>query len=500
MFLIVEKQLENSDDRELNVLRNTFKIYQNRRALSLNEYADEKFMSRERVRQLRKKIFAEILSPQSLFFAFRDNWSHYQPMSADAIWEQDIQHYLDDEQCSLSSKFVLHILLNLLYSDYSIYGGLMPAIMPTRWKNTFIVKNNIACVFDFDKFRETFHRLLLKNKSDCVLNIKKYVGTCKCWKQRKFLYRDSVVNIARDIIRYEFQLNVESDGCFKIPASKRKVRFDVIYNILKNNGNPMHLLEIFEEFKKALPERRYASLAKLRHYLLKHDAVACRNRNSVYVLKEWTHVKSGTIRDAIVEFLAKKKLPQTARSITDYVLQHFPETNISSVRTSIFNDTQNRFVFFEGGFFGLTKKKYSPKYIPADNSLPTFADRMAGMEKFIAENGHFPFASSTNRDERILGVWWIRVTRQINQLDEAQRKEVDRAKTQYAGLAENKRLFRWDENCEKLKCFVRENHRIPSVGTETFFYHWFGKAKSDFLNNRLNKSQQQKYLELMELF
>jgi hypothetical protein len=500
MFWVLEKHLESCNKRLMNVLKKTFEIYQNQQPVSLSEFVAGDTVSRERIRQLRKSIFKELLSPHSVFFQYHADWEHYKPLDKDVIWEMDMQRYIDDEQCGLSMKFILHVLLNLLYyGSYTLYGGYTPIVKSNRWKYAFLVNNNYSEAFNFEKFRISFRELLAKNKSEYLLDIKKYVSKCKCWNKRRLANKKGVANIARDIIKYEFQLCPESDGRFKIPARKKKTLFDVISGILESNGNPMHISDIFSEFKKILPEHHYSSPAQLRYYLIKNKEITYQNRKSVYVLKKWEHVKSGTIRDAIIEFLSKKKLPQTAKDITDYVLQYFPETNISSVRTSMFNETQHRFVFFEGKLFGLSKKKYPSKYVLADNSLPSFAERVSDMEKFIDENGHFPFASSADRSERALGVWWARIIKKTGNTNDPKQKEIERIKTKYAGLTDHKRSFKWYTNCESLKCFVLENHRMPNVITESFLYYWLMKAKTDYFNQRLDKSQQQKYLELMEL-
>jgi hypothetical protein len=504
MLWILEKHFENYDiDRDINVFKKTFKIHKNQNPLTLTEFANEYSLSRERVRQIRYHIFNYFFCSSQSVFKYPTDWEHYKPLSKDIIWEHDMQQYIDDEQTEFSSEFVLQIMLSLVYNkNYSFYGNgsyVLP-IKTSYWKNVFIIKDDFADIFDFEKFRIEFKNRLRKNKSTYLLDAETYLIKSSCWKKRYRLSQKSdIANIIKDIIRYEFQLNPEPDGRFQIIVQKKRTLFDVMYEILTNNGNPMHISDIFAEFKKIMPEHYYSSPVQLRHYLLKHEAIACQNRKSVYVLREWTHVKSGTIRDSIVEFLTKKKLPQTAQSITDYVLQYFPETNIASIRTSIFNDTKERFVFFEGGFFGLSRKKYHPRYTLADNTLPSFEQRLIALEKFIVENGHFPFASSRNRDERILGVWWVRVTRGVYITDDYKQKEINRVKTQYAGCEESKRLFQWNANCEKVKHFLLENHRIPTVTTEKFMYHWLGRAKIEFLEHRMNEWQQQKYLELIEL-
>ncbi|MDR2441733.1 MAG: hypothetical protein LBE12_20420 [Planctomycetaceae bacterium] len=501
MFWILEKQLENYVDRDFDVLKKTFKICQNQQQTSLNELATKYSISCERVRQIGKHTFRAFVSRRSLFLnKYRNDWEHYKPLNKDVIWEQDMQQYIDDEQSNFSPKFILQILLNLLYyNDYTLYGGFLVSGKINPWKISFLVNNDFSEIFNFNKFRTEFQKSLNKNKLPHLLDPVNYVAKCECWKKYSVNKKDGIASIITDILRYEFNMNPEKDGCFKIPVKIKLSMFDIVYEILKDNGNPMHIDSIFAELKNRYPTHHYSKPSQLRHYLLKHKAVACQSRKNVYVLKEWTHVKSGTIRDLIIELLTKKRLPQTAQNITEYVKQYFPETNTASVRTSMLNDTKKRFILFQNGLFGLSRKKYPPKYEPADNTLPSFDQRLSDIEKFLVENGHFPFVSSKNKDEKILSAWWARVIKGIYDANETKRNEIERIKTQYAGCDENKRIFQWNENCERMKRFLLENHKMPTIITDKFLYFWLGRAKTDYLKHRMNETQQQKYLELIKL-
>jgi hypothetical protein len=500
MFWILEKQLENDNSRDIDALKKTFKIYQNQKPLSLTEFAAEYSISRERVRQIRKQLYEDLFRRDSAFFQNRNDWQFYKPWSKDAIWQEDMQSYINEEQCNLSNEFVLQILLSLLYyDDYTLYGGIDSKIQKNSWHNAFLVKNNFAEIFDFDKFRADFKVMQLTSRTEYLMDVRSYVAHCKCWKKRVPNTINNIAGIAKDILRYEFQVCPEPNGRIKITALKKKTLSDIMYGILKDNGNPMHLSEIFAEFKKLKPEHHYSDPTQLRPNLLKHESISYRNRNSIYVLKEWTHVKFGTIRSCIIELLTKKRSPQSAKDILDYVLQYFPETNNASVRTSMFNDTQRRFVFFNNELFGLSHKKYHSKYKRTNNSLMPFSQRLSDLEKFIAENGHFPFASSKNRNERILGVWWVRVNHSSYPINEKQRNELKRVKNQYAKFDTTKRMFQWNINYDTIKSFILESHRMPYVSTEKFLYHWYGRFRTDFLENRLNENQRQKYIELVDL-
>lgn len=500
MFWIFEKQLENDDSRDMNALKKTFEVYRNQNVLSLLEFADEYSISRERVRQIRKHIFRNVFRRRSRFLRERTDWDLYKPWNKDAIWQADMQYYIDDEQCNFSEKFVLHIMQNrLYYTKYTLFGSINPTLKKNGWTNTFLVKDDYVRMFDFDEFRETFNELRLNNKSEYLLDVQKYVEDCKCWTKYFPYALEPVTDIVKDILRYEFNMYPEADGRVRVPAFKKKTMSDIMYGILKDNGNPMHLHDIFAEFKRINPNHRYTEPIQLRPCLLKHEGISYRNRRSIYVLKEWQHVKFGTIRGCIMEFLSKKKSPQPIKDITDYVLQYFPESNVSSIRTSMFNDTQQRFGFFNYELFGLSNKNYHSKYEKTENSPMPFTLRLSRVEKFIAKHKHFPFVSSKDRDEKILGVWWMRIRKGVYAITEEQQKEVERVEKQYADCEVSKRIYLWNMNYGKLKSFTLENRKLPSIYTDKFLYHWMVRMKADFLGNKLNGNQRQKYLELLEL-
>jgi hypothetical protein len=305
------------------------------------------------------------------------------------------------------------------------------------------------------------------------LNIDDFLSNSACWVSVIDLDKfDGIVSIVKDILLYEFHLYSNPDGLITVPATKERNPLDVVYEILQQNGQPMHLNDIFAEFKKVLPEHKYTDPAELRPYLQKHERISYRNRSSIYTLKEWKHIKAGTIRDAIVEFLTKLNLPQTANDITEYVLQHFPETNFASVRTSMFNDTQNRFSFFNDSLFGLASKEYPTEYEEIEwqkRQRKSFEQRLYDFEKFLTENDHFPFSTSENEEESSLYRWWRIANKNTTKLTERQKAEIERINLQYVDFETDKTVYEWFCHFNDFKLFVLGNRRLPSAsGLEKF--------------------------------
>ncbi|MCL4481650.1 MAG: hypothetical protein M1445_03345 [Bacteroidetes bacterium] len=521
MFWILEQYIKNDNSTRIEILIDSFHVFQHRKMLSLEEMAQKHNFSRERVRQIRNGLFHNILRIPIVLIdnkkncnrnygmlQSKDDWAYlldtFKEIDIFCQESYEIQNCLKEEECNFSVEFVLQIVAYIFRDKYSLFGGIDVSQRFRIWDTTFLVKNEYSDIFDFEKMRDEFSNVLMDNETDYLLDIEDYIANSQCWVKYDYNKTYSLVSIVRDILLYEFHLYSDGiDGRIKIPANKERKPIDVIYEILHQTGRPMHLDEIFEEFKIILPEHKYTEAAQLRPYLQRHEAISYRNRKSVYTLKEWEHIKTGTIRDAIVEFLSENDLPQTADDITEYVLQYFPETNIASVRTSMFNDTQKRFSFFKDNIFGLKDKEYPSEYELGEQQevlRRSFEQRLLDLEIFIVEKGHFPFVSSGKSKEGSLGRWWYRIINNKQQISESQQTEVNRVKVQYAEYDTDKTIYDWSLNYNKLKCFLLENRRIPFArGDEKFLYRWLSRVNEDFQNYRLTEEQRQKYIDLAKL-
>ena len=539
MFWILEQYIVNDKSREIDILTSTFNIIQNKQKLSLKEIAKKYNLSRERARQIRNDVFRKTfeirdgdiehtkthkkkyrknnelnLIRYSQILQNKCDWSYMSDFLQETNISQEsfaIQECLKKEQCNLSTEFALQVVEYIFRDIFSLFGGFKIPKKDKIWKDAFLIRKDFSDIFDFKKFIERFTKFVAGNKREYCLNIDEFLTNSACWvsviELNKF---DSIVSIVKDILLQEFNLCSNPDGLITIPAMRKtllpstreKSLFNVIYEILQRNGNPMHLDEIFIEFKKILPEHKYTEAKQLRSWLQRHEAISFRNRKSVYTLKEWKHVRSGTIRDAIVEFLSENDLPQTADAITEHVLQHFLETNIASVTATMRVDTLNRFSFFnDNSLFGLVCKEYPSEYEETKRQQiqQTFEQRLYDLEKFISENNRFPYSSPANKYEKSLYCWWKMQNRNTEQLSEQQMADIERVKNQYADLDTKKIIYGWFCHFNNLKLFLLENRRLPLArNDEKPLYHWFRRAKDDFSNQKLNEKQRKEFAELLK--
>jgi hypothetical protein len=523
MFWILEQQLITSKNRNIDILINTFKIFQNYQFKTLDEIASIYDITRERVRQIRNDTFYGTFEITNELDGFKKtdefvqirqvlqrekDWAYIVELIQETHFVSqvpyDIQGFLTKEQCSFSVEFALQIIAYIFRDKFSLYGGFDVNNRDKSWKSTYLIRKEFADIFDFKKVKEEFSNKLVDSTTDYLLDIDSYIANSQSWKQFDFSKIDEITSIVKNILLHEFGLYSEDidSNSIKIPANKERNPLDVVYEILKTKGEPMHLDEIFVEFKKIMPEHKYTqedNADKLRP-LQRHYDITFRKRSSIYLLKEWEHIRSGTIRDVIIEFLLVNDLPQTVETIAEYVLQHFPETNQKNIHSTMFSG--KNFVQFQNNLFGLVNKEYPTEYevIEQDGRRKNFEQRLTDLEKFIIENEHFPFSSSEDKEEESLCRWWHRVVNGKQTINQTQQAEVERIMTSYADFEMNKNAYEWDLNYNKFKLFILENRRVPSArGNEKFLYGWLRRAKDDFLNYRLSEEQRKKYIELAKL-
>jgi hypothetical protein len=524
MLWFLEQKLITSKNRNIDILIATYPIFQNYRYSTLESIAVKYNITRERVRQIRNYTFHctfEItdevieykknrdLIEYAELLQNKDDWRYIlEFLQKTEIVNQEsfeLQEYLKKEQSNFSVIFVLQIIAYMFRDEYSLFGGIDTSNREKLWKPTYLIRKKYTDIFDFEKVKEEFSKKLVDNTTDYLIDIDKYILNSQCWEKFSFDKIDEITSIVKDILLHEFGLYVEDiDGNqIKIPANKDRNPLDVVYDILKSNGKPMHLDDIFVEFKKILPTHKYSiedSPDRLRPYLQRHNDITFRKRNSIYLLKEWKHIRSGTIRDVITDFLLASILPQPVETITEYVLQHFPETNQKNIHSTMFSG--KNFIQFQNSLFGLASKEYPAEYeeIEQEGQRKSFEQRLTDLEKFIVENEHFPFSSSDNKEEESLCRWWSRVLNGKQTINEIQRAEVERIIANYADFETDKIFYEWNLNYNKFKLFLLENRRVPSArGDEKFLYGWLRRAKEDFLNYSLTEKQRRKYIELAKL-
>lgn len=357
-------------------------------------------------------------------------------------------------------------------------------------------------IFDFTAFFGIYSSFFKGGALPRIMNLRELVHISSAWKNFQFVCFDEIVKVVATIVQKEFCLVTDSEGGIRIPNKEGNDICSILYEILKQNGEPMHIDDIFNKFKWYFPEHKYTSSYQLRPSLTKDTRITHRNRNSTFMLIEWgDRFKTGTIRDAIIELLQREDSPQNIKAITKYVQSFFPSTNENSIRTTMLADSQKRFCQFSSSMFGLSSKIYSIDYKRDDAtfySKLSFEERLFLFVDFLEENERFPSSRNTANGESGLMAWWYRCINRQLKLTPEQQQQVVKVQKKYSHL----RRHVWGSLLEDAKKFILLNDRLPSAkGEERRLYDWIRSNTKKFNDGelKLDDNDARRFVELMEL-
>lgn len=511
MFYLLEnffkKQLENDRDFQIYNLRSP--IFKGEESLTLEDIANERHLTKERVRQIHMKIRKHLCEVDGLnrdkkefslvkFIVDNNDWSYVKDyFQFNTFIDLSIlKDYCAQESHHFTDAFILFLIGVICRESFVAIGKPIlpyPTRTTTEWDNCYLIKRELTDKFDFNKFFELIEEYKSSNSEDIVLPVREMIIDTffSAWIIYDSNVVDEVSDAVSNILIQELGIIPDEQFYFTIEGKKEENIADIIYDILKANGNPLSCDDLFQTIDSMYPNR-YKSIASIKG-AIGHDSRLCFvGINNLVALIEWEHVKLGSIRNIIVQYLEKFDEPQQAKDIVTYV-QKYRDTSDNSIRATMGSGDQ--FVQFSGGYYGLSWKEY-PEVFYLDERDRAFYKRIQVLEQFLQTHNHFPFPSS-NREEQDLHNWWIQVKTYLK-LSKYQKDEVKRIETKYKNLARKKKHLRWFDNCRQYYEFVQKHCRRPSksIPEEQELCVWLQKASEDFANGTLTFQQESCYIDL----
>lgn len=257
---------------------------------------------------------------------------------------------------------------------------------------------------------------------------------------------------------------------------------DEVFSILKHNGRPMYLKDIYYKLNQLSPDYKAPNKDKIRSYIQRSSRIKAIGRQSLYGLECWSNVFFGSIPHLLIEILTESKLPVKLNELFEKVLENFPNTNIKSVSSFMISDEQERFVLFQNNYVGLRGKPYSIDYIkqPIVQRFK-FEERILMFRDFVNTYHRYPLASGGDL-ESSLQRWYYNIINGILEVTEDQKKNFDDLIYTYnqkeipqTGL-ENE----FYNNCIEYKNFMNRNHKLPSSIDGGELYTWFYRSKTKY--------------------
>jgi len=262
--------------------------------------------------------------------------------------------------------------------------------------------------------------------------------------------------------------------------------FDVsaaLCDILRINCCPMHLEDLFNEFKWKYPEHKYTSADQLRTVLNSNPAIKAVGMRSTFSLSEWDNVYCGTIRDIIIDTLKDSPKPVHISELLNKAKTYYPHTYTRSIKNTMIRDLKHRFVHFENGYYGLTTKEYPSSYHEMKRVVTTvdIKDKILMFKDFVDEHHCYP-TSSKDKKENSLKKWFEAVTNGWIKVKEKQYDEFMSVLKSYEKdfIPRNACEKIFYMKCNEYKKFVDDNNAHPNRKKSFNLCDWMKRTKSRY--------------------
>lgn len=515
MFHIVENILESEQkyDNKIQFLNYLMPMVKGEESLTIEQIAENQNLTRERVRQICAMgidyLYGEMVVNKSdnidfsKIVSFSEDWSYVKDRleCEDVIKTNSVEVLMEQEDCNLTFSIGLLTIFRIFNGEYSVVGN-KPYDTTTRskslWNNCFLVKKELVEAFDFDDMRCTLDFYFSEHDAEEMIcqTAEELVSDLfmSSWKSFDGSKVEAVSNVVTEILMQEYELIPDEEFRFLLQGKKVVTATDILYRALSENNQPMSIDELYAILQDK-SSCNYKSPASIKGIVNSDVRLCMVGVDNLVALTEWEHIKLGSIREVIVQYLEQFDEPKPVHDIVGYVLR-YRDTTENSIRSTMYSGSQFR--QFDNGYFGLADKSYPDEHLYAQSL--EFKERVKEMECFLMQTKHFPFSSSEDNSEINLRQWWLR-NKSSDSLNDVQQNEIKRIQDTYWYLPTDKREVRWFSSFNQYREFVQEHDRRPScyIEREKFLAEWFAKTQKEFVDGELSENEEKVYLHLCKI-
>lgn len=429
-------------NRQFIIFNSKTPIFIGEDSMSLEDIANHLYLTRERVRQIHmkyRKYLCELSENEdesleeeritmSHFFANKNDW--------DYIVEQvKVNYYIDNttlneftslEKHNFTPQFILYIIEKVC-SDFFVHIGAPILPYPTgsynEWNNSYLVRKDLVEKFDFSNFIEQIKEYEKTNTENIELTAREMVidTFLSAWIDYDSSIVEEVSDVVSNILIQELGIIPDENFRFTIEGKRKEDAADIMYDTLKFNGNPLSLDDLYQIVDNKYPNK-YKSSTSIKSIVLRDHRLCLVGTNNLVALLEWDHVKIGSIRNIIVEFLEKYDKPQRVKDIVSYV-QKYRETSDNSIRSTLGSGEQ--FVQFDGGYYGLKWKSYPDTFYVENDKKKKKSSWFENCKQYydFVQNKHRR-PSKYISTERDLFLWFQKATKDFTNSTLTQKQEI----------------------------------------------------------------------------
>ena len=437
-------------------------IFDGKRRL-LTEIADAMGLTRERCRQ----IASGKIEAQESEIATNDGWEQYHELfELPFIYERTEEYIRLKEAEHLSEGFEVFAALVSLKADFKAEDV---------EEHTVLVNRHIEG-FNFSDCMDTLFSIV-----NAKYSVDTYVAMDSILYAVPEPLKADMKVLAKYVAADIYNVKVTEDGQLYLPQNYIDIA-EELYDILAKKGEPMHVEEIFNEFKRHYPDHKYTEPLQIKSSLYKHKHIRAVGKTSRYALDSWEGVYFGSIRDLLVDQLNESAVPLHIDILYDGVSEYYPNTTKASVAATMEDENLQRFVEFEGDYFGLASKQYPAEYVVATTvHRYSFEERFRMFKDFIDTYHRFPSYNGSEQEASMMR-WYYNVTTGVLSMTDEQKSMLNATTARYDSMGYPRTATESEflVKCQDVKEYIRRNHTLPSNCNAPELYAWLRRSRDNY--------------------
>ena len=462
LFFLMYHYLRLSENRSNKIYCLLHGIFDGKKR-TYYEIADAMNLSRERVRQI---VYGTIEVQESAL-ANNDGWDYYNGLF-------DLPFIYEKTEGYVRLKEVEH-----LPADFEVFASLVKLKADFKAEDveghTILMNNKYSDLKLTDCLDTLFSIIDAKYSVDTYVSLDSVLFTVP--EQLRPAMKVFIKHITTEI----YNVQITEDEKLYLPQNYIDIA-EELYDILDKKGEPMHVEDIFKEFKTRYPDHKFTDPLQIKSYLFKHKHIKAVGKTSCYALDSWEGVYFGSIRDLLVDLLSDSDVPLHIDNLYDGVTEHYPNTTKASVAATMEDENFQRFVEFEGSYFGLTSKEYPTEFVPASSvQRYSFEDRFQMFKDFIETYHRFPSYNGGGNESSLMR-WYYNVTTGVLSMTDEQRTMFNDTLKRYDELGipryatESEFLLK----CQDVKDYIRLHHALPTNREAPELYAWLRRSRDNY--------------------
>ena len=462
LFFLMYHYLRLSENRSNKIYCLLHGIFDGKKR-TYYEIADAMNLSRERVRQI---VYGTIEVQESAL-ANNDGWDYYTELF-------DLPFIYEKTEGYVRLKEVEH-----LPADFEVFASLVKLKADFKAEDveghTILMNNNYSDLKLTDCLDTLLSIIDAKYSADTYVPIDSVLFTVP--EQLRPAMKELVKHITTEI----YKVQITEDEKLYLPQNYIDIA-EELYDILSKKGEPMHVEDIFKEFKTRYPDHKFTAPLQIKSYLFKHKHIKAVGKTSCYALDSWEGIYFGSIRDLLVDLLSDSDVPLHIDNLYDGVTEHYPKTTKASIAATMEDENFQRFVEFEGSYFGLTSKEYPAEFVPASSvQRYSFEDRFQMFKDFIETYRRFPSYNGGDNEASLMR-WYYNITTEVLSMTDEQRTLFNDTLKRYDELGipryatESEFLLK----CQDVKDYIRQHHTLPTNREAPELYAWLRRSRDNY--------------------